>query len=210
MPVFRSNEAPPGWCELRFFEIVELAPGATHAFARLAPKEKLVVGRGACRVRVRAAEHEATEKAILDLTDEGERFEIVAIEEPTTLIRMGGDWGEELGGCGLFAVREIEQPSDAGDPVSYPKRTSFDAHYHDCDEYWILFEGRGIAVSESKHYEVEPGDCVATGMGHHHDFPLVGEPVRAVFFETTMQGRKRRGHLWTHTHGPAEPQVERV
>ena len=55
-----------------------------------------------------------------------------------------------------------------------------------------------------------PGDCVATGMGHHHDFPIVVEPVRAVFFETTMQGRKRRGHLWNHRHGPAEPRGERA
>ena len=49
----------------------------------------------------------------------------------------------------------------------------FDCHFHDCDEYWILFAGRGIAVSEGKRYEVASGDCVATGMGHHHDFPIV-------------------------------------
>lgn len=70
--------------------------------------------------------------------------------------------------------------------------------------------GRGTAVSEGKHYAVGPGDCVATGMGHHHGFPLVAEPVRAVCFETALEGRKRRGHLWNHTHGPAEPRADRV
>jgi mannose-6-phosphate isomerase-like protein (cupin superfamily) len=94
--------------------------------------------------------------------------------------------------------------------VDYPKTTHFDSHYHDCDEYWILFQGRGIAVSEGKMYEVREGDCVATGMGHHHDLPRVIEPMKAVYFETTLEGQKRRGHLWNHTHGPAEPKRGRV
>ncbi len=59
-------------------------------------------------------------------------------------------------------------------------------------------------------YEMKPGDCLATGMGHHHDMTLVHEPVRGVYFETTLEGQKRRGHLWDHTHGLAEPQAERV
>jgi mannose-6-phosphate isomerase-like protein (cupin superfamily) len=210
MPVFRSGDVPPGWCELRFFEIVELRPGERRSFERAGTKEKLIVGRGACRVAVGGGEHDAREGAKFDLTGADGRFEVASVEEPTTLIRMGGDWGDELGGSGLFGARPAETPGDRGDPVSYPKQTNFDAHYHDCDEYWILFEGRGTAVSEGRHYEVGPGDCVATGMGHHHDFPLVVEPVRAVFFETTLAGRKRRGHLWNHTHGPAEPQAERV
>jgi hypothetical protein len=47
-------------------------------------------------------------------------------------------------------------------------------------------------------------------MGHHHDFPQVREPVWAVYFETTLRGAKRRGHLWEHTHGPARPTVDYV
>jgi mannose-6-phosphate isomerase-like protein (cupin superfamily) len=94
--------------------------------------------------------------------------------------------------------------------VGYAKTTNFDSHYHDCDEYWIVLEGRGVAVSEGKSYQVGPGDCVATGMGHHHDFPQASEPIKAVYFETTLQGQERLGHLWDHRHGPAEPALERV
>ncbi len=36
------------------------------------------------------------------------------------------------------------------------------------------------------------------------------EPIAGVYFETTLEGHKRLGHLWEHTHGPAEPQPERV
>jgi len=94
--------------------------------------------------------------------------------------------------------------------VEYPKFTNFDSHYHDSDEYWIVFEGLGIAVTEDKSYKVGPGDCIATGMGHHHDFPQVFEPIRAVYFETTLEGLGRQGHLWEHTHGPAQPKENRV
>ena len=32
----------------------------------------------------------------------------------------------------------------------------------------------------------------------------------AVYFDITMEGEKRRGHLWDHTHGKAQPRAERV
>jgi mannose-6-phosphate isomerase-like protein (cupin superfamily) len=210
MPVFQSGGPVPDWCELRSFEIITLNPGQSHRFDRREAREKLIAGRGACRVKTGADELDLAEREMFDLADGLDTFEAIAGEGPATVIRMSGRWGDELGGTGIFGAREVEDPRDNGDPVDYPKRTSFDAHYHDCDEYWILFEGRGSAVSEGKHYDVGPGDCVATGMGHHHDFPLVSEPVRAVFFETTMEGEKRRGHLWNHTHGIAQPKADRT
>ena len=59
-------------------------------------------------------------------------------------------------------------------------------------------------------YEVSAGDGVATGMGHHHDFPLVSEPVRAVYLETTYGGREAARLPLGPTHGKAQPRVERV
>lgn len=211
MPVFKSGcGLAPKWCELEYFEIVELPVGATHIFSRVGEKEKLIVGRGKCPIAFDGEVAEAEEGSNLDLRSPDAQFEVQEVTEDCTLIRMCGRWGEETAGSGLFTVEKSEAPEDTGDPVDYPKETNFDAHFHDCDEYWILFEGGGVAVSEGKLYEVGPGDCVATGMGHHHDFPVVYEPVRAVFFETTIAGQKRGGHLWEHTHGPAEPQEDRI
>ena len=68
----------------------------------------------------------------------------------------------------------------------------------------------GEVVTEGKRFDVRDGDCVATGMGHHHDMPVVHVTIRAVYFETSMAGQKRRGHLWDHTHGEAQPQLDRV
>lgn len=49
-----------------------------------------------------------------------------------------------------------------------------------------------------------------TGMGHDQDFPRVYKPVKAVYFETTMKGQKRPGHLWAYRHGPTQPKPDRV
>ena len=211
MPVFKSGEdRSPTWCELTYFDIVNLSPGQRHTFERLGKREKLVVGQGQCHI-VCNEQTTLTEKGVsLDLVSEDGQFEVTGALSNTTLIRMCGCWGDQVGCSGLFAVNKHNHPSDGGDPVNYPKETNFDNHYHDCDEYWILFAGRGVVVSEGKHYEVGVGDCVATGMGHHHDFPQVFEPVEAVYFETTLERQKCLGHLWNHTYGKAQPRPERV
>jgi len=72
---------------------------------------------------------------------------------------------------------------------------------HDCDEYWIILKGSGIAVSENVEYKFSAGDCIVTKAGDHHDIPIIYEEVFGVYFETTLIGKKRIGHLWTHTHG---------
>ena len=118
-------------------------------------------------------------------------------------VLLEGEWGPELGGCGVFRAQNVEAPSDRGDPVTYPKRTNIDAHYHDCQEFWLLLEGRATVVVDGDHIEMRPGDCLPIPMGAMHDMPDAPEPVKAVYFETTLRGQKRTGHLWQHTHGPA-------
>jgi mannose-6-phosphate isomerase-like protein (cupin superfamily) len=126
------------------------------------------------------------------------------------LVVLEGTWGDDIAGCGVFRVANEEGATNQGDPVTYPKKTRVDAHYHDCDEFWLVLDGRGTVVVGPTAMQVRPGDCVPIGMGHHHDLPEVQEPVKAVFFETTLEGEKRVGHLWNHTHGQARPQPERI
>ena len=211
LPVFRSGKGlAPAWCELEYFDIVDLKPGQSHIYDRVGKKEKLIVGKGQCVVSVAGEDTEAEQGRIVDLETASGNFEVKPVAEDTTIIRMCGRWGDEVGGSGLFWVENMDEPKNMGDPVDYPKTTGFDNHYHDCDEYWIVYEGTGVAMSEGKAYEVGPGDCIATGMGHFHDFPRVNETVKSVFFETTMEGEKRPGHLWNSKHGTAVPVAERV
>jgi len=137
-------------------------------------------------------------------------YQVRSSSEPTTIVRVNGHWGEFTGLCGVFEMRNSESPRNDGDPVPYPRGTCFDNHFHDCDEYWIVVDGRCVAISEDRLFLLGPGDCLATGMGHHHDIPVVIEPVLAVYFEGTMEGKKRTGHLWEHRDGSADPAPYRV
>jgi len=209
VPAFRSGEAPPAWCELGGFEILDLTEGAIVEQARRAPAERLLVTAGAVQLVLADSTLILKENQFLDPAG-APSWRLRGCSANAQLVRLFGRWGRDLGGCGIFRVAEQEKPANIGDPVSYEKRTSVDSHYHDCDEYWVILEGAGTVVVGASRMKVTRGDCIPIGMGHHHDMPLAPEPVKAVFFETTLERLKRVGHLWAHTHGAAEPAAERI
>ena len=95
--------------------------------------------------------------------------------------------------------------------MTYRKNTAIDRHYHDCDEYWIVLEGNGEVVVDDRHAQRRPRRLPVHRHGPSARLSRSSDgEVKAVFFETTLQGRKRTGHLWNHTHGPAEPVPGRV
>jgi mannose-6-phosphate isomerase-like protein (cupin superfamily) len=211
MPVFKSGVGQaPEWCELESFDIVRLNPGQSQVFMRKGPKEKLIVIQGSCDIWANDEKHEAGFGTNLDLNLPGGNFEVTDVKEESVMVRMCGRWGDEIGGSGAFIMDASENPNLERVGADYEKNTELDCHYHDGDEYWIISEGRGIVFSEGKLYEVGPGDCLATGMGHMHDFVKVIEPVRGVYFETSLEARKREGHLWPDVHGKPEGKSERV
>lgn len=71
----------------------------------------------------------------------------------------------------------------------------FDCHYHDCDEYWLIFKGRGKVMSEGREYYVRPGDIVCTKAGDEHDVLEVYEDLEAFWFEDATAEGGRVGHL---------------
>jgi mannose-6-phosphate isomerase-like protein (cupin superfamily) len=107
------------------------------------------------------------------------------------VMRIAGRW------TGLTALTIFEVGPDR----------DLELHYHDGDEYWLFFEGRGRALSEGGAYDIGPGDLIATGMGHEHGFPAASTHgiVRAVALETALHGVGRRGHLHRADHGDPVP-----
>jgi mannose-6-phosphate isomerase-like protein (cupin superfamily) len=210
LPVIKPNGSFPKWCEVRHYEIIRPSGEKPHRLPPKGPKQKLMMAEGACDLTIGNHTFRAVQGEQYDIAGADLSFEVRNSTEGAVLVRISGKWGEETGGSGFFEVVAAETPGNEGDPASYPRNTSFDNHYHDCDEYYILYEGSGTVVTEGKPYEVSAGDCVAIGKGHHHDFPMVKQPVKAVYFDTTMKGKMRSGHLWNHTHGPAEPDWHRV
>jgi mannose-6-phosphate isomerase-like protein (cupin superfamily) len=71
----------------------------------------------------------------------------------------------------------------------------FDLHYHDCDEYWLIFAGRARVTVGPGTYEVGPGDIVCTPTGTEHDVIGVYETLEGFWFEARTPEGGRVGHL---------------
>lgn len=199
-----QRDALPDWCELKRFEIVPLDQSGARLEPR-GPKDRLVSCDGPVNVRFDGRSQVVGNGQFLDFGPEDGPATVVPVYGSGRVVWLSGDWSDELGGCGLFTVSEPDDRTDRGDPVSYPKTTGLDSHYHDCDEYWILLDGKATVVVGGEAGDFTPGDCLCIGMGYHHDMPHAPEPVKAVYFETGLERQKRVGHLWEHTHGPASP-----
>jgi mannose-6-phosphate isomerase-like protein (cupin superfamily) len=68
-------------------------------------------------------------------------------------------------------------------------------HYHDCDEFVFMIEGRMVIRSEGVVYTLEPKDVLVTRMGDEHEILEILEDTTYFWMETELRGEKRRGHL---------------
>jgi mannose-6-phosphate isomerase-like protein (cupin superfamily) len=88
-----------------------------------------------------------------------------------------------------FGVGEVKEAS------------KFDLHFHDADEYWLVFSGRARVLSEGNEYVIGPGDILCTRMGEEHDIlDVIEEPFKSFYIEDELKGQRRPGHL----HRPDE------
>ena len=71
----------------------------------------------------------------------------------------------------------------------------FDRHFHDCDEYWLVFSGRARVLVGAQTYTVGPGDIVCTPTGTEHDVVAVADTLEAFWFEARTPPSGRIGHL---------------
>lgn len=210
MPVFREKHSAPAWSELKDFDLVELGSGDARRLDRLGQQEIIVSVYGTGQVITAQSSMALAEGQFFAVPADIRSYELRAHGRPASFMRLAGEWGSDIGGCGVFRINQGDAAKNIGDTVSYPKLTGVDSHYHDYDEYWIVLEGSGVVRIDDEEFVVRRGDCVATGKGHHHDIPFVHAPFKAVYLETTLMGAKRIGHLWNYKHGTAEPDLERV
>jgi len=71
----------------------------------------------------------------------------------------------------------------------------FDCHFHDCDEYWLVFQGKAKVMSEGEEFYVQKGDIVCTKTGDDHDVLEVYEDLVAFWFEDATPEGGGMGHL---------------
>lgn len=76
-----------------------------------------------------------------------------------------------------------------------------DYHYHDGDEYWMVFRGHFTLNYDGNEYELRPGSMLAAGMGFEHGSVAPEEHFEAVVIATQLEGQNRDGHLVRDMHG---------
>ncbi|MDP8904858.1 MAG: cupin domain-containing protein [Chloroflexota bacterium] len=72
---------------------------------------------------------------------------------------------------------------------------SFDPHYHDCDEYWLIYGGHALVSVDGERYTVGAGDIVCTQSGRVHDILAVDGTLEMFWFEGVLAPGGRAGHL---------------
>ncbi len=70
-----------------------------------------------------------------------------------------------------------------------------DSHYHDCNEWWLIFSGKAKIMSEGGEFHVKAGDIVCTKASVEHDVLEVYEDLEAFWFEVATPEGGRVGHL---------------
>lgn len=201
MPVFDyKNKSALKESEVEVIDIIHLGVNEVYNVKNHQEKETLLVGKGKALVKSSIHIRDINKNDVEEyLRDENKLKQIIAFEN-SVIIRIGGNWNDKTGSRGVFQLNKTDNPKNTGDQVDYERNTEFDNHYHDCDEFWILFSGSGEVVTEGNRYNVRAGDCVFTKAGDHHDFPIVHKTIEGIWFETSLIGQKREGHLWNHTH----------
>ena len=69
-------------------------------------------------------------------------------------------------------------------------------HFHDCNEFWVIIQGKGIATSENVTHELGPGDMLITKAGDEHSLAVI-EGMVAVYFHGVMPPDGRFGYLYS-------------
>jgi mannose-6-phosphate isomerase-like protein (cupin superfamily) len=70
------------------------------------------------------------------------------------------------------------------------------AHFHDCNEFWIIIQGKAIAICENFTHELGPGDMLITKAGDEHSLAVI-EGMVAVYFHGVMPPDGRLGYLYS-------------
>lgn len=205
MPVFDyQNKSALKESEVEVIDIIHLGVNEVYNVKNHQEKETLLVGKGKALVKTSKHIRDINKNDVEEyVRDENKLKQIIAFEN-SVIIRIGGNWNNKTGSRGVFQLNKTDNPKNTGDQVDYERNTEFDNHFHDCDEFWILFGGSGEVVTEGNRYNVRAGDFVFTKAGDHHDFPIVHKTIEGVWFETSLVRQKREGHLWNHTHKKSE------
>lgn len=213
MPIIKNYryETIPNWCELRKYEICSVKLGEEKEIHTSFPRAAVFPLRGFVKVHadgqdytVESGRTAPTDGLVLKTGDFKITTEITEgyyLDEAKIFV-ISGIW-EEWAKIAMFHFDRVDRPQNPGTPISYYSNTCFDNHYHDYDEYWMPLMGRCVIQSEGVLYDVEPGDCICTRRGTHHQVAVADGPISSIGFGSRLREGGSTGFLWEQTHGKA-------
>jgi mannose-6-phosphate isomerase-like protein (cupin superfamily) len=80
-----------------------------------------------------------------------------------------------------------------------------DYHYHDGDEYWVVFRGHFNIDYEGLKVPTKPGELLAFGKGYEHGLLEPEDVMQGIVLAMPLEDRRRDGHLNRERNGNPVP-----
>jgi quercetin dioxygenase-like cupin family protein len=152
------------------------------------PKDRIVVIGGEVQVQSEHGRFTLHKRDYYDVPESGATLSNTG-ESVAELARIEGHWEQ--------TIRSEIFMSQPGNPCDY--------HYHDGDEYWIVFRGRFNIDYAGLKIPTKPGELLAFGKGYEHGLLDPEEVMGAIVLAMPLEDRERDGHLNRERNGDPVP-----
>lgn len=152
------------------------------------PKDRIVVISGLVQVESEAGRFTLQRRDYYDVPPSGAKLTNTG-QSLAEVARVQGHWER--------TIRSEIYTAQPGNPCDY--------HYHDGNEYWMVFRGHFPLDYNGLRVPVAPGQLLAFGKGYEHGVLEPPETLGAVVLAMPLEDRLRDGHLNREMHGDPVP-----
>lgn len=152
------------------------------------PKDRIVVIGGEVQVESEHGRFQLHKRDYYDLPTSGATLTNTG-SSMAELARIEGTWDH--------TIRSEICMFQPGNPCDY--------HYHDGDEYWVVFRGHFDIDYHGLKVPTEPGQLLAFGKGYEHGLLDPTEAMNAIVLAMPLEDRQRDGHLNRERNGDPVP-----
>ena len=152
------------------------------------PKDRIVVISGQIEVQSESGRFTLHKRDYFDLPEGGATLTNSG-QSMAELARVEGHWSS--------TIRSEICMFQPGNPC--------DLHYHDGDEYWIVFRGHFNLNYHGMTVRTGPGHLLAFGKGFEHGLLDPEEVMQGIVLAMPLEGAMRDGHLNRERNGDPTP-----
>jgi mannose-6-phosphate isomerase-like protein (cupin superfamily) len=152
------------------------------------PKDRVVVISGEVQVESDHGRFRLHKRDYYDVPSSGATLTNIG-SSMAELARIEGHWDH--------TIRSEIAMFQPGNPCDY--------HYHDGDEYWVVFRGYFDLDYHGLKVPVKPGELLAFGKGYEHGLLDPEEVMQTIVLAMPLEDRRRDGHLNRERNGDPVP-----